>query len=246
MSVFAHLNPHSSDFGDICALYSPFLHQLTMQSSLFGPGRLRPCPSYSRRKDRINLGLLRSFYKGGGAYNNSHATHSMSPGGQPSAHCRSSTPGQGSVGWRFRPGMPLAVKCNHFLKGYGGDGLVRSPLREFEGSFCGSYAVVSACFASCHASLAFLWRGEGTVLLGMLGYVRIPSRAGGYCPGGAVRSSLPLCSMQAMNSGFGVAVPTALPCIGILCRHRSRFAFWPHDMSSDCTAPCSTDAETGL
>ena len=37
--MFAHLNPHSSDFGDICALSSPFLHQLTMQSSLFEPGR---------------------------------------------------------------------------------------------------------------------------------------------------------------------------------------------------------------
>ena len=48
-----------------------------MQSSLFEPGRpvlvvvciarkLRPCPSYSRRRDRINLGLWRSLYKGGG------------------------------------------------------------------------------------------------------------------------------------------------------------------------------------
>ena len=64
--MFAHLNPHSSDFGDSCALYSPFLHQLTMQSSLFEPGGLRPCPSYSRCRDRINLGLLRSLYKGGG------------------------------------------------------------------------------------------------------------------------------------------------------------------------------------
>ena len=34
-----HLNPHSSDFGDVCALYAPFLHRLTMQSSLFEPGR---------------------------------------------------------------------------------------------------------------------------------------------------------------------------------------------------------------
>ena len=63
--MFAHLNPHSSDFGDMCALYSPFLHQLTMQSSLFEPGGLRPCPSYTRRRDCINLGLLCSF--GGGA-----------------------------------------------------------------------------------------------------------------------------------------------------------------------------------
>ena len=71
-----HLNPHSYDFGDVCALYAPFLHRLTMQSSLFEPGRpvlvvvcvackLRPCPSYSRR---INLGLWRSLYKGGGGY----------------------------------------------------------------------------------------------------------------------------------------------------------------------------------
>ena len=29
-------------------------------------GKLHPCPSYSRRGDRINLGLWRSLYKGGG------------------------------------------------------------------------------------------------------------------------------------------------------------------------------------
>ena len=63
--MFAHSNPHSSDFGDICALYSPFLHQLAVQSSLFEPGHLRPCPSYSRRRDCVNLGLLRSLYKWG-------------------------------------------------------------------------------------------------------------------------------------------------------------------------------------
>ena len=62
----AQLNPQSCGFGDICALYSPFWHQLTMQSSFLEPGHLRPCPSYSRRRDRINLGLLRSLYKGGG------------------------------------------------------------------------------------------------------------------------------------------------------------------------------------
>ena len=72
-----HLNPDSSDFWDVCALYAPFLHWLTMQSSLFESGcpvlvvvcvarKLRPCPSYSRRRDRINLGLWRSLYKGGG------------------------------------------------------------------------------------------------------------------------------------------------------------------------------------
>ena len=77
--MFGYLNPHSSDFGDICALYSPFLHQLTMQSSLFEPGRpvsvvvcvaykLRPCPSYSRLRYRINLGLWRSLYKSRGGY----------------------------------------------------------------------------------------------------------------------------------------------------------------------------------
>ena len=64
--MFTHLNPHSSAFGDICALYSPLLHQLTMQSSLFEPRRLRPCPSCSRRRDCINLVLCRSLYKGGG------------------------------------------------------------------------------------------------------------------------------------------------------------------------------------
>ena len=75
--MFAHLNPHSSDFWYPCALYSPCLRQLTMQSSLFEPGcpvlvvvcvarKLHPCPSYSRRRDRINLGLWRSLYKGGG------------------------------------------------------------------------------------------------------------------------------------------------------------------------------------
>ena len=68
--------PDSSDFGGVCALYAPFLHQLTMQSSLFErwcpvlvvvcvARKLRPCPSYSRRRDRINLGLWRSLYKGG-------------------------------------------------------------------------------------------------------------------------------------------------------------------------------------
>ena len=43
------MNPHSSDFGDICALHSPFSYQLTGQSSVFEPGCLQPCPSYSRR-----------------------------------------------------------------------------------------------------------------------------------------------------------------------------------------------------
>ena len=73
------LAPDSSDFGDVCALYAPFLHQLTMQSSLFERGcptlvvvcvarKLCPCSSYSRRRDRISLGLWRSLYKGGVGY----------------------------------------------------------------------------------------------------------------------------------------------------------------------------------
>ena len=88
------LDPDSSDFGDVCALYAPFLHQLTMQSFLFERGcptlvvvcvarKLRPCPSYSRRRDRINLGLWRSLYKGGAGYHfpdhvgyhSGHASH---------------------------------------------------------------------------------------------------------------------------------------------------------------------------
>ena len=32
----------------------------------YGLRKLRPCPSYGRRGDRINLGLSRSFYRGGG------------------------------------------------------------------------------------------------------------------------------------------------------------------------------------
>ena len=30
------------------------------------PASRRPCPSHSRHRDGINLGLLRSFYNGGG------------------------------------------------------------------------------------------------------------------------------------------------------------------------------------
>ena len=91
-----HLNPHSSDFGDVCALYAPFLHRLTMQSSLFESGcpvlvvvcvarKLRPCPSYSRRRDRINLGLWRSLYKGGGGYTRKEGTRTRAevPGQSP-------------------------------------------------------------------------------------------------------------------------------------------------------------------
>ena len=61
-----------------------------MQSSLFEPGhlvlvavrvarKLRPCPSYSRRRDRIDLELWRSLYKGGGGgiYKQSHSDHAV-------------------------------------------------------------------------------------------------------------------------------------------------------------------------
>ena len=64
--MFAQLNPHSSDFGDICAPYPPFLHQLIMSVVVCVARKLCPCPSYSRRRDRVNLGLLRSLYKGRG------------------------------------------------------------------------------------------------------------------------------------------------------------------------------------
>ena len=37
--MFPHLNPHSSDFWHISAPHPPFLHQLTMQSLPFEPGR---------------------------------------------------------------------------------------------------------------------------------------------------------------------------------------------------------------
>ena len=35
------------------------------------------------------------------------------------------------------------------------------------GSFCGSYALMVVCFASCHASFVFPRRVEGTDILGM-------------------------------------------------------------------------------
>ena len=35
--------------------------------------KLRPCPSYSRRRDRINLGLWRSLYNGGGGGYNKYS-----------------------------------------------------------------------------------------------------------------------------------------------------------------------------
>ena len=62
MRVLAHLNPHRSDVGDICALHSHFLHHLTACAAC----KLRSCPSYRRHRDRINLGLSVAITRGGG------------------------------------------------------------------------------------------------------------------------------------------------------------------------------------
>ena len=67
--MFAHLNPQSADFGDICALSSPSLHQLTMQSSLFEPGHPVSVviyvsrASYARVQATVGVGtvLIRYF-----------------------------------------------------------------------------------------------------------------------------------------------------------------------------------------
>ena len=77
--MFAHLNPQSADFGDICALSSPCLHQLTMQSSLFEPGLPVSVviyvsrASYARVQATVGVGtvLIRDFcvaYTRGGGY----------------------------------------------------------------------------------------------------------------------------------------------------------------------------------
>ena len=49
-----------------CAPYPRFLHQLTMPVVVCVARKLRPCPSYSRRRDHIYLGLLHILDKGGG------------------------------------------------------------------------------------------------------------------------------------------------------------------------------------
>ena len=59
--MFAHLNPHNSNFGDICASFSPFLHQLPI---VCGTCKLRLCLSYS--SDRINLVFFAVITGGGG------------------------------------------------------------------------------------------------------------------------------------------------------------------------------------
>ena len=62
--MFAHLNPQSSVFGDICALSSLFLVLACVPVVVCVACKLRPCLSYSRRRDRINSVLL--FGGGGG------------------------------------------------------------------------------------------------------------------------------------------------------------------------------------
>ena len=62
-------NPQSSDFGDICALSSPFLVVVCVPVVVCVACKIRPCPSYSRRRDCINPIFLRSLDKGrGGGY----------------------------------------------------------------------------------------------------------------------------------------------------------------------------------
>ena len=95
------LDPDSSDFGDVCALYAPFLHQLTMQSSLFE----RWCPvlvvvcvgaNYARVQATVGVGtvLIWDFgvaYTGGGGtffwYRASRASTALSKHGSPCYRC---------------------------------------------------------------------------------------------------------------------------------------------------------------
>ena len=66
LSLFAHLNPQSCDFGDICASSSPFLVVPCVPVVVCVARKLRPCLSYSRRRGRINSVLLCRLDKGGG------------------------------------------------------------------------------------------------------------------------------------------------------------------------------------
>ena len=68
LRLFAHLNPQSSDFGYICALSSPFLVVACVPVFVCVARKLWPCLSYSRRRDRIDLGLFCSLDKRGGGY----------------------------------------------------------------------------------------------------------------------------------------------------------------------------------
>ena len=73
--MFAHLKPHSSDFGDNCALSSPFLVVGVCTPVVVCVARtLRPRLSYSGRRDRSNSVLLCTLDKGGGGTSDSGAT----------------------------------------------------------------------------------------------------------------------------------------------------------------------------
>ena len=82
--MFAHLNPHGSDFGDICALYSPFLHQLTMQASLFEPGR--PVIFTHSTGERVDATMKGPSEKGG-----QFAVLEYMKGGQTVTHIQGTT-----------------------------------------------------------------------------------------------------------------------------------------------------------
>ena len=64
--MFAHLNPQSSDFGNIWALSSPFLVVACVPVVVCVARKLRPCLSYSRGRDCINSVFLCSLDNGGG------------------------------------------------------------------------------------------------------------------------------------------------------------------------------------
>ena len=64
--MFARLNPQSSHFGDLCVLSSPSLVMACVPVVACFVRTLRPCPSYSGRRDCINSILLRSLDKGVG------------------------------------------------------------------------------------------------------------------------------------------------------------------------------------
>ena len=86
-------------------------------------GKLRPCPSYSRRRDRINLGLWRSLYKGGrGTPFFFHTNISLCP--TPHAHVHMSgtlhailrhlLTGLGCSPWPQAPPAPRALRRDRY------------------------------------------------------------------------------------------------------------------------------------
>ena len=60
--MFAHLNPHSSDFGDICEVYTPFSHHLTMCVAHASYGRVEATVGVGA----IIWGFSVAITKGGG------------------------------------------------------------------------------------------------------------------------------------------------------------------------------------